>query len=78
MSNLNATLTKYANQDLSIARKNGAMTVTHTKLGTLHIEYANGVYKITAQAGMQTMVVCEGKAADARALLVSSYDVAQG
>jgi len=72
---LQKALTKIANQDLALARKQGAITVAQTKLGNLHVEYSAGVYKITAQAGMESMVVCEGKASDARDVLIASYDV---
>jgi hypothetical protein len=70
---IKAQLIKFANQDLALARKTGAVAVTQTKLGNIEIQYENGVY--TAYAMLNGDVLAQGKAQVARDLLVSIYDV---
>lgn len=69
-------LTKFANQDLAVARKTGAVCVAQTKLGSLEVQYEKGVY--TVYALLTGMKLAEGPARVARETLIASYDVVQG
>lgn len=67
-------LTKFANQDLALARKNRKITVAQTKLGNLDVEFAAGAYTVSATG----TVLAVGPAKVARAFLIATYDVVQG
>jgi len=78
---LKTALTKYAAQDLTIARKDGEMVVTNTKQGNVTIGYKNGQYMISqfnSNAYQSTQIIYNGRKAGALAWLVSNYQVIQG
>jgi len=65
-------LTKYAQRDLRLARKEGRMAVCQTKIGTIWIEYSNRVYTFTNNNG-ETLY--QGGAKGAETALCNSYQV---
>lgn len=57
-------LTRYANSDLNMARKETAMSMYGTKKGVVEITYCQGTYKVTAVKGMEIVALFAGKKQD--------------
>lgn len=76
MSNeLKKALTKIANQDLALARKNGRITVAQTRMGNVDVSYfGNDHYGLSARGEVLGDFTAEG----ARSYLINAYDVVQG
>lgn len=79
-STLTQTLTRFAKNDLSLARKHGEISIAQTKLGLLNLTYTDGQYTLAvcgtyAQA---PRTLTTGKPAMVIPVLVSAYDVVAG
>ncbi len=75
---MKTALTKFANQDLAIARKDGEMVVTNTKHGNVTIGYKNGQYTISqfnSAAVGSTHIFYDGRKAGAVEFLINAYQV---
>jgi hypothetical protein len=72
-TNLTAALTKFANQDLNLARKNRIVAITGTKVGNVEVSYRDREY--TVRSMTDGLVLVFGSAAYVREYLVSIYEV---
>jgi hypothetical protein len=66
-------LNRFADKDMSLARKTGAVCITDTKVGNVEVQYDDGVY--TAYELTTGAVLSTGPAKVMRALIVSLYEV---
>lgn len=76
---LHKALTRFANNDLALARRHGDIHITETCKGLLSLAYnrARRSYKLVA-CGLEPVTLASGKAATVRRALVNLYAVDEG
>lgn len=74
---LTQTLTRFAKNDVAMARKHGEIAIAQTKLGTLGLAHSNGTYTLTVWGTytQQPRTLATGKPAVIIPVLVSNYAV---
>jgi hypothetical protein len=69
-------LSRFANQDLRAARREGYILIGQTKVGTVELAFREGAY-ILKTTGLASKVLAQGKPAVVRPTLCGLYSVVE-